>query len=84
MVNQNPLNVWYIYLQEWLVYMGSVLINIPVPWMVWAIKIHGMFGDLKRVFFWYSPLDLIGISLDGLESSQGSKCTFNLNTEKHY
>ena len=30
--------VWYIYLQNWVILFGQMLVNIPAPWSIWEIS----------------------------------------------
>ena len=31
------LHVWYIYLHDWVILFGQMLVNIPAPWTLWVI-----------------------------------------------
>ena len=32
------LHVWYIYLHDWVIYVGQMLVNIPAPRSIWACE----------------------------------------------
>ena len=34
------LHVWYIYLQNWVIFKANVGINIPAPWSIWNITYY--------------------------------------------
>ena len=33
------LHVWYIYLHDWVILFGQMLVNIPAPWSIW-VRLH--------------------------------------------
>ena len=37
------LYVWYIYLQNWVILFGQMLVNIPAPWSMWVWTSSGNF-----------------------------------------
>ena len=38
------LHVWYIYLQNWVILFGQMMVNIPAPWSIWVWWFHQMPG----------------------------------------
>ena len=32
------LHAWYIYLQNWVIFLGQMLVNIPAPWSIWVLE----------------------------------------------
>ena len=36
--SSHMLHVCYIYLHDWVIYVGQMLVNIPAPWSIWACE----------------------------------------------
>jgi hypothetical protein len=39
-MDTHMLHVWYIYLQNWVIFKANVGINIPAPWSIWNITYY--------------------------------------------
>ena len=42
------IHVWYIYLQNWVIFVGQMLVNIPAPWSIWD------FQTFQYIFIFFS------------------------------
>ena len=43
---------WYIYLQNWVILFGQILVNIPAPWSIWDIYDNPQFHPIPMANGW--------------------------------